>query len=345
VIALELCAGSVESRQTFRVASPARSLLHRTVRRTTPPSVMPTISSLTKLFQAIGRNDVQGAKGIAADIAREEADKGHHTAAQVLRGALQQNGHSWTLAEPAAAGRGGAISEALTPVHLKVRLEDVALRAPARGLFQECVREWKHRGKLAKLGIRRRHTFLFHGAPGCGKSYTAAALSNEMGLPLLVVRLEAVMGAFLGQTASHVRELFRFAEETPSVLLLDEVDALGRRRGDKTDIGEIDRVVISLMQELEHAQPLGLVIATSNLPGHLDAALFRRFDEVVTFPKPRKPEVLKYAKSIAASRGIIGPRNVAKTVEGAQNFADAKRRIEDAERRLSLKELVRRAEG
>lgn len=134
--------------------------------------------------RAIGRNDVQGAKGIAADIAREEADKGHHTAAQVLRGALQQNGHSWTLAEPAGAGRSGAISEALTPVHLKVCLEDVA-----------------------------------------------------------------------------------------------------------------------------------------------------------------KTEVLKYAKSIAASRGIIGPRTVARTVEGAQSFADAKRRLEDAERRLSLKKLVRRAEG
>ena len=306
---------------------------------------MPTIASLSKLFQAIGRNDVQGAKRIAADIAREEGDKGHHTAAQVLRGALQQNGHSWTLGEPAAVGRGGAINEALTPVHLDVRLEDVALRPPVRELFQECVREWTHRGKLAKLGIRRRHTFLFHGPPGCGKSYTAAALSNEMGLPLFVVRLEAVMGAFFGQTASHVRELFRFAEETPCVLLLDEVDALGRRRGDKTDIGEIDRVVISLMQELEHAVPLGLVIATSNLPEHLDTALFRRFDEVVTFPKPRKPELLKYAQSIAATRGIVAPRSVTKLVDGVQSFADAKRRIEDAERRLSLKKLVGRAEG
>jgi SpoVK/Ycf46/Vps4 family AAA+-type ATPase len=155
-----------------------------------------------------------------------------------------------------------------------------------------------------------------------------------------VVRLEAVVGAYLGQTASRVRDIFRFAEQSPSVILLDEVDAIGRRRGGQTDVGEIDRVVISLMQELEHAEPQGLVIATSNLPEQLDGALFRRFDEVVGFPRPTRRELSQFASSMAKAHAILPPRGVAKLVAASRSYADAKRKVEDAERRMTMARLL-----
>ena len=115
--------------------------------------------------------------------------------------------------------------------------------------------EWNHREKLKDRGIARRSKLLFYGPPGCGKSLTANALATELAIPLFLVRFDAVIGAYLGQTAIHLRQLFQFAETTPCVLLFDELDALGKKRGNPTDVGELDRIVIALMQELEAFPP------------------------------------------------------------------------------------------
>ena len=94
---------------------------------------------------------------------------------------------------------------------------------------------------------------------------TAQALANALRLPLYVVRFDSVIGSYLGQTAVHLREIFQYAETAQSVLLFDEIDALGKRRGHPSDVGELDRIVIALMQELEFSESKGLIIATSNL--------------------------------------------------------------------------------
>src|SRR5208283_5165649 len=117
---------------------------------------------------------------------------------------------------------------------------------------------------------------LLHGPPGCGKSLTARAIGHELSLPVYTLRFNAIVGAFLGQTAQRLRQLFEFASTTSCVLLIDEIDALGKRRGNPMDVGELDRIVISLLQELEHSEPKGLLIAASNLARSLDEALWRR---------------------------------------------------------------------
>jgi AAA+ superfamily predicted ATPase len=149
-----------------------------------------------------------------------------------------------------------------------------------------------------------------------------------------------VVGAFLGQTALRIRELFRFAENTPCILLLDEIDALGKRRGSIRDVGELDRVVIALMQELEHAVPEGVVIATSNVPEHLDEALFRRFDEVIEFPRPNQTEIIRYGVKRVSIAGIVPKRAVRNLLAGSKSYAEATRRIAARERALVLKELT-----
>jgi len=105
-----------------------------------------------------------------------------------------------------------------------------------------------------------------------GKVYRASD-ANELAYPLYC-SLRRRDGAYLGQTAIHLRELFRFASNNPSVLLFDEIDALGKQRGNPLDVGELDRIVIALMQELEFSETQGIVIATSNLPENLDRALW-----------------------------------------------------------------------
>ena len=241
---------------------------------------MPSIEKLSKLFKALASSNLQAAEEVARQIAAEEDRKGHRTAAQLLRGSLVPNGTS-NLNGQASQGRiesPSFLMGALSRSFPQVRLSDVALREATRTRLGEVVQEFQAQERLRSLGIRRRSKLILHGPPGCGKSLSASALANELGLPLYVVRFDSVIGAYLGQTATHLRQIFHFAEVTECVLLFDEIDALGKTRGSTTDVGELDRIVIALMQELELSDLKGFIVATSNIPDSLDAALWRRFD-------------------------------------------------------------------
>jgi SpoVK/Ycf46/Vps4 family AAA+-type ATPase len=213
----------------------------------------------------------------------------------------------------------------------------VRLRPSTRAALSDLIAEWVHRRELAARKIERRTKLLFHGPPGCGKSVTARALGLELRLPVYVVRFDAVVGAYLGQTALHLRQLFRFAETTPSVILIDEIDALGKRRGSPLDVGELDRVVIALLQELEHSKPAGLLIATSNLAKQLDDALWRRFDLVVDFPRPTARDLLAFSADVARSKGLKLSTQLRAALARTKTFADAERAVEAEERRQVLK--------
>jgi SpoVK/Ycf46/Vps4 family AAA+-type ATPase len=198
------------------------------------------------------------------------------------------------------------------------------------------LREWRHRGKLDAAGVTRRTKFLFHGPPGCGKTITARALGGEMSLPVMVVRFDGVVGSYLGQTAARLRELFRYAEAVPSVLVLDEIDALAQRRGNPRDVGELDRVVVSLLQELEHSMPQGIVVASSNLPRALDDALWRRFDLVLDFPVPSAAQILAFARKRQVALGRRPGRDLARRLRRSRSYADAERVVTDMHRREIL---------
>lgn len=308
---------------------------------------MAQVDHLAKLLEAVTAQNWDAARLAANHIVDAEEKRGHRGAADRLRGLLHPNAPRANgfaangAAQPQAAWLGGAgfLEAALTRLDRDVHLAEVELKPSLRGELEAIVVEWMHRDELAVRGLDRRRKLLFHGPPGCGKSLSAVALANALGLPTFVVRMDAVVGAYLGQTALRVRELFRFAEQRPSVLLLDEIDALGRRRGHQLEVGELDRVVISLMQELEHTQPAGLVIATSNLAGHLDEALFRRFDSLLRFPRPTKRELERFARTRAADTGALTQARAARLVEGATSYAEAVRRLDAEHRAAVLREL------
>ncbi|MBN1605990.1 MAG: AAA family ATPase [Polyangiaceae bacterium] len=297
---------------------------------------MAKLAELSKLFHAISARDWRVAQELALEVAEAEATRGNHAAATRLRGALKPNGtrngapNNGPTVE--AAGAVGILTE-LPPLR---GLGSVSLRQRQRAELQTLLKEWRLRDRLQQHGVRRRSKILFYGPPGCGKSMAARAIAHEASLPAYVVQLDAVMGAFLGQTALRVRELFRFAEAAPSVLLLDEVDALGRERGNAMDVGELDRVVISVMQHLEHSEPAGFLIATSNLPSHLDPALVRRFDLKLEFPAPTKAERTRFGTEIARAHGVTLTQRLKAEFDGARAFADIERLVSDEKRRKLL---------
>src|SRR5215204_1125897 len=100
-----------------------------------------------------------------------------------------------------------------------------------------------------------------------------------------------IISSFLGETASNLRRLFDFAARRPCILFLDEFDALARTRADATEHNELRRVVNSLLQMIERFRGPGLVIAATNLPQSLDEALWRRFDDILSFELPTEREI------------------------------------------------------
>lgn len=299
-------------------------------------SIVAKTQTLSKLFQALSSRDVEGAAQIAAQIVGDEEKKGHRDAARQLRGALSPNSLTNGAHINAQSRYHGLLSQSLVPQTGLTKLADLSLPASLRRELEIVVREWQRKLELSKAGIRPRSRLLFHGPPGCGKSATAKALGNEIGLPTFLVRFDAVIGAYLGQTAIHLRELFRFAEQNACVLIFDEVDALGKRRGNPLDVGELDRIVIAFMQELEHAAPTGLVIATSNLADDLDRALWRRFDLAVEFPKPSKSELAAFVAKRALHHGLTVPKAIASKATRAASYAESERIVEGAVRERIL---------
>jgi SpoVK/Ycf46/Vps4 family AAA+-type ATPase len=254
---------------------------------------------------------------------------------------LQSNGIRGHRAPEPISGiltNGNFIEAALSRRHDATRLKDVMLRPAHRKALETFINETRHGTYLSSRGIKRRSKLLFVGSPGCGKSFTAQAVANELGLPHYVVRFDAVIGAYLGQTAIHLRELFRFVSDNPCVLLFDEIDALGKQRGNPLDVGELDRIVIALMQELEFLETQGLVIATSNLPQNLDRALWRRFDLTLYFPRPNGDELKTYTNKISAKFRLKNSRGMLKRLAPARTYADAERLVEAEARRIALEE-------
>ncbi len=305
---------------------------------------MPTTKKLAELFRALAADDVTGATGVAAQICNDEEGKGHFGVARHLRGALAGSGNGAKCGhDQNAPGQNGngLINTALVALPSDVNLVDVVLTSSARRELKGVIAEWKHRDSLQRRGLAPRSKLLFHGPPGCGKSLTARALGHELGLPVWVVRFDAVIGSYLGQTAIHLRQLFHLAETTSCVLLLDELDALGKRRGNPLDVGELDRIVISLMQELEHSRPRGLIIGTSNMPRHLDDALWRRFDLALAFGCPKRTVLTTFAKKLAASNKVSLPTTVLRRAAGSRSFADAESVVMAEARRQALEKHLR----
>ncbi len=133
------------------------------------------------------------------------------------------------------------------------------------------------------------HSLLLYGPPGCGKSSTARFISYKLKLPLLVLRLDSVISSYLGTTAKNLRSVFEYAARRGSVLFLDEFDAIAKMRDDTHEVGEIKRIVNSLIQNLDSFTNI-FVVAATNHAHLLDPAIWRRFDSSIQIPLPGPKE-------------------------------------------------------
>lgn len=146
--------------------------------------------------------------------------------------------------------------------------------------------EQKSRDRLKKHGISPTSSAILVGPPGVGKTLSARWIASQLGKPLWILDLTAVMSSLLGKTGNNLRAVFDYAKENNAILLLDEIDAIAKRRSDESDIGELKRLVTVILQEVEQWPDSGLLLAATNYPELVDPALWRRFDQVLTFENP-----------------------------------------------------------
>ena len=154
------------------------------------------------------------------------------------------------------------------------------------GTIEDLLQEWANAEALRSMAVEPTRSLLIYGPPGSGKTVTAHYISRRLGLPLVTARIDGLISSFLGTTARNIANLFDFANRYACVLLLDEFDALAKLRDDPQEIGEIKRVVNTLLQNLDGRRDYGVTIAITNHDRLLDAAVWRRFETQVHIGEP-----------------------------------------------------------
>jgi len=157
--------------------------------------------------------------------------------------------------------------------------------------LQQLKAERLRTNELLSKGLQPTRSAIFVGPPGVGKTLTARWLAGQLEIPFYVLDLSAVMSSFLGRSGGNLRAALDFAKRQPCVVLLDEIDAIAKKRSDESDIGELKRLVTVILQEVDQWPTTSLLLAATNHPELIDPALWRRFDLIVKFPQPNKTAV------------------------------------------------------
>ncbi len=164
--------------------------------------------------------------------------------------------------------------------------EPPILNIPLTAAIEDLLKEWKRTKELARIGASPNTRCLIYGAPGVGKTRLAQHLARRLDLPCVEARLDGLVSSFLGTTARNIGALFDFAKRYRCVLFLDEFDALAKARDDIHEVGEIKRVVNTLLQSLDARGSRGFTFAATNHEHLLDPAVWRRFEARIHIPKP-----------------------------------------------------------
>ena len=292
---------------------------------------------LVSLVRASAAGDRREVAAAVEAIVAEERAKQHNILADRLARALRSNGNGrragYTAPEPAARVRDYVVEA--TP---RKRLDDLFLSELCERACRELVEEQHRAGLLRSQSLEPRHRVLLVGPPGNGKTSLAEALAEALAVPFFVVRYDAIIGSFLGETASRLRRVFDYARTTPCVLFFDEFDAVGKERGDVNETGEIKRVVTSLLMQVDDLPSYTVVVAASNHSELLDRAVWRRFQIRLELPAPTQAQLARYFDAFARKMDRPLGRSAESIARALGNvsYAEAEEFCRDVRRRLAL---------
>ncbi|ERG89574.1 MAG: ATPase of the AAA+ class [halophilic archaeon J07HX5] len=253
------------------------------------------------------------------------------------------------------------------PADIELQIEDIVLTGEQEGEINKIVKAIEHRDYLATIGLSEIGKLLFVGPPGTGKTSVARALACELDLPAVEVKLSMITSQYLGETAKNVEKTFEAAKRlAPCVLFMDEFDFVAKTRA-SDEHAAIKRAVNTLLKSIDEVSLIDdevLLIGATNHPDQLDAAAWRRFDEIVNFPKPdiemradifkivtREMEIVDFDPEAAAEltegltgsdlrlvlrEAVLGALTEDRTTLTQQDIVDA---VKEVEERDTLKNL------
>jgi ATP-dependent 26S proteasome regulatory subunit len=211
--------------------------------------------------------------------------------------------------------------EVRAPDEMEMTLDDLVLTVNQEEEIEKVVKAIEHREYLAEIGLREIGKLLFVGPPGTGKTSVARALAHELDLPFVEVKLSMITSQYLGETAKNVDKAFEVAKRlAPCIFFMDEFDFVAKTRA-SDEHAAIKRAVNTLLKSIDEISLIrddALLIGATNHPDQLDAAAWRRFDEIVNFPKPDEPMRSDILRVITRRMDIenFDPDELATTTEG-----------------------------
>lgn len=220
-------------------------------------------------------------------------------------------------------------------------LDKLELPDTLRRVVAEIIEEQQQKEKLEEHGLSPRSRILLEGPPGNGKTCLAEALANVLQLPFLVVRQEQLINSYLGKTANNLYKVLSYAVKQPCVLFIDEFDAIGSNRHQSaSDTNEFNRVVNSLLTEMDALPSYVIFIVATNRGDALDKALWRRFQISVTLPMPTIEGLTHYYKQYMEEHHLALPMEAASLAEVTMpcSYADAEELMITLHRKMVLHE-------
>jgi SpoVK/Ycf46/Vps4 family AAA+-type ATPase len=300
---------------------------------------------LRQLFKGVAQGDEKSFRTAAEKIIEEERDKQHHLLANDLQRILQSGipdlaGDSLRICSvksadiPKDSERNLPLLEVRVPCRF---LGDVVLSDHIKSVIEEVILEHEREDLLRSHGLKPKSRLLFCGPPGCGKTLTAEVLAAELQLELVVIRFDAVVSSYLGETAANLRRVFDFLEKGRYVALFDEFDGIAKEREDEAEHGELKRVVNSFLQMMDSYSGRSLMVAATNHEGMLDRALWRRFDEVFFFDRPNIEQIRRLLELKLRSTSYDLPTDAREFVQVMDGYSHA-----DIERVIiqSIKQMI-----
>lgn len=300
-------------------------------------------TEITKIIEAGMRKDPAKVASYARLLAKKLSSDGDERASNRILSVVEKMAANYAVMDTLSSLPVDQESRLdIAEIDYAPSVDNIILSASVQAMLDDFRDTIKSKAKMMSLGLEFRTTLLLYGPPGCGKTSAAKYLAAQLGLPLITARFDTLISSLLGNTAKNIHRIFEFAKKQPCILFLDEFDAIAKARDDAHELGELKRVVNSLLQNIDDFAEEGILIAATNHAKMLDTAVWRRFQTIIEMPAPGADEIRRFIAQfpkVADESGITEPqwKLIVQAMEGF-SYSDIKDVVQNMLKKIVLKE-------